>query len=63
MLQDTSNPSENASRESKSTTSRGSACLICGDTAAGLHYGALSCDGCKGFFRRSVIDCQVYKCR
>ncbi|XP_063439202.1 hepatocyte nuclear factor 4-gamma-like isoform X2 [Mytilus trossulus] len=38
-------------------------CAICGDRATGKHYGASSCDGCKGFFRRSVRKNHVYSCR
>ena len=38
-------------------------CAICGDRATGKHYGAASCDGCKGFFRRSVRKNHVYSCR
>lgn len=38
-------------------------CAICGDRATGKHYGASSCDGCKGFFRRSVRKSHVYTCR
>ncbi|XP_037555405.1 hepatocyte nuclear factor 4-gamma-like isoform X2 [Dermacentor silvarum] len=37
-------------------------CAICGDRATGKHYGAASCDGCKGFFRRSVRKNQRYSC-
>ncbi|XP_056666353.1 hepatocyte nuclear factor 4-beta-like isoform X2 [Monodelphis domestica] len=40
-----------------------SLCSICGDRATGKHYGASSCDGCKGFFRRSVRKNHVYSCR
>lgn len=38
-------------------------CAICNDRATGKHYGAASCDGCKGFFRRSVRKNHVYTCR
>nr|XP_060644144.1 hepatocyte nuclear factor 4-beta-like [Anolis sagrei ordinatus] len=38
-------------------------CSICGDRATGKHYGASSCDGCKGFFRRSVRKNHIYSCR
>ncbi|TKR93290.1 hypothetical protein L596_007774 [Steinernema carpocapsae] len=38
-------------------------CHICSDRATGKHYGAISCDGCKGFFRRSIRKSHKYACR
>uniref|UniRef100_A0A8C4M2Q5 Nuclear receptor subfamily 1 group I member 3 n=1 Tax=Equus asinus TaxID=9793 RepID=A0A8C4M2Q5_EQUAS len=29
-------------------------CVVCGDRATGYHFHALTCEGCKGFFRRTV---------
>lgn len=45
------------------TVASNSMCTICADRATGKHYGALSCDGCKGFFRRSVRKNNSYSCR
>ncbi|XP_058039032.1 oxysterols receptor LXR-beta-like isoform X1 [Ahaetulla prasina] len=38
-------------------------CSVCGDKASGFHYNVLSCEGCKGFFRRSLIKGAQYTCK
>ncbi|CAF1045978.1 unnamed protein product [Brachionus calyciflorus] len=38
-------------------------CKICNDKATGIHFGICTCEGCKGFFRRSLTKHKKYKCR
>ncbi|WAR05068.1 RXRAA-like protein [Mya arenaria] len=38
-------------------------CVICGDRGSGYHYSVLSCEGCKGFFKRSVQKNLQYTCK
>ncbi|KAA3679615.1 uncharacterized protein DEA37_0002595 [Paragonimus westermani] len=38
-------------------------CVVCGDNATGFHYRAMTCEGCKGFFRRSVQKKLFYTCK
>uniref|UniRef100_A0A1I7ZCG0 Nuclear receptor domain-containing protein n=1 Tax=Steinernema glaseri TaxID=37863 RepID=A0A1I7ZCG0_9BILA len=42
---------------------KGQLCAVCGDEATGLHYKAITCEGCKGFFRRTVQKQMKYQCR
>nr|UZQ18778.1 mollusc nuclear receptor [Doryteuthis pealeii] len=38
-------------------------CLVCGDLGSGYHYSAFSCEGCKGFFKRTVQKNLTYRCK
>uniref|UniRef100_A0A915E0U1 Nuclear receptor domain-containing protein n=1 Tax=Ditylenchus dipsaci TaxID=166011 RepID=A0A915E0U1_9BILA len=37
-------------------------CPICGDRVSGYHYGLLTCESCKGFFKRTVQNKKNYTC-
>ncbi|CAJ0583518.1 unnamed protein product, partial [Mesorhabditis spiculigera] len=38
------------------------ACPVCGDKVSGYHYGLLTCESCKGFFKRTVQNKKQYQC-
>ncbi|CAB3400242.1 unnamed protein product [Caenorhabditis bovis] len=37
-------------------------CSVCGDRPTGFHYNVLSCNGCKTFFRRTIISNRKFVC-
>ncbi|KAF1749095.1 hypothetical protein GCK72_025562 [Caenorhabditis remanei] len=54
----------NSSAVSKKVVSKTASklCSVCADKSTGLHYGASTCEGCKGFFKRSVQNKKIYHC-
>lgn len=37
-------------------------CKVCGDYSTGKHYTIFACDGCAGFFKRSIRKNRHYVC-
>ncbi|XP_072552542.1 nuclear receptor subfamily 4immunitygroup A member 1 [Salminus brasiliensis] len=50
------------SPKAKSPTGNEGCCAVCGDNASCQHYGVRTCEGCKGFFKRTVQKNAKYVC-
>lgn len=53
---------KSSKRERKSSSFPFGKCRICHDNATGVHYGIITCEGCKGFFKRSITQGIPYRC-
>ncbi|CAH1118452.1 unnamed protein product [Phaedon cochleariae] len=51
-----------SSSKTSTPSSPSQLCAVCGDTAACQHYGVRTCEGCKGFFKRTVQKGSKYVC-
>ena len=54
LTQGRSASSDGGGHGSSKACGSGLLCAVCGDNAACQHYGVRTCEGCKGFFKRTV---------
>uniref|UniRef100_A0A1I7T6J5 Nuclear Hormone Receptor family n=2 Tax=Caenorhabditis tropicalis TaxID=1561998 RepID=A0A1I7T6J5_9PELO len=57
------NSPEKSTPEPKKRMERPTECLICGLKANGYHYDVASCNGCKTFFRRTLLSEKSFECK
>ncbi|XP_068605519.1 nuclear receptor subfamily 5, group A, member 5 [Brachionichthys hirsutus] len=57
-----SSTSRELRREADGQAESEESCPVCGDRVSGYHYGLLTCESCKGFFKRSVQNNKTYTC-
>nr|XP_020017999.1 nuclear receptor subfamily 4 group A member 1 isoform X2 [Castor canadensis] len=55
-------PVTSAKARSGATGGSEGRCAVCGDNASCQHYGVRTCEGCKGFFKRTVQKSAKYIC-
>ncbi|XP_047453214.1 photoreceptor-specific nuclear receptor [Mugil cephalus] len=52
-----------AERGPRKALGQGLLCKVCSDLSSGKHYGIYACNGCSGFFKRSVRRRLIYRCQ
>jgi vitamin D3 receptor len=55
-------PKKGTRRSRRKSCTDAKICLVCSDKATGYHFNAMTCEGCKGFFRRSVKNSRRFAC-
>jgi len=58
----TSTPPPIMVKKKRSVPEYTESCPICSDKVSGYHYGILTCESCKGFFKRTVQNKKNYQC-